>query len=110
MKWLEALPTILTTIGIRFIVPIVVTIGIIYFLRKLDAHWQAEAKELTLPVFEGPRCFDVKRCTPEQMANCSAANQTEPCWQVFRQENNGLLKEECLSCGYFTNVIVPVGI
>ncbi len=113
MKWLEALTTIITTIGIRFIIPIVVTIGIIYILRKLDTRWQAEAEEHVIPIttmLEGPRCFDVKKCSPAQRAKCTAANQTEPCWQVFRQTNNGLLKDECLSCGYFLNVPIPIGI
>ncbi len=110
MKWLEAFTTIITTIGLRFVVPIVVTIGIIEILRTLDTRWQAEAKGLTLPTFEGPRCFDVKKCTPEQMAKCAAAKKSEPCWQVFRETNNGLLKEECLECGYFSNVAATVGI
>lgn len=110
MKWLDALTTILATIGLRFIIPIVVTIGIIYILRKLDAQWQAEAEVAALPVFEGPRCFEVKKCTEEQKANCIAASKAEPCWQVFRETNNGLLKEQCLGCSFFSNVVSPVGI
>ena len=113
MKWLEALTSIATTIGIRFLIPIVMTIGIIYALRKLDARWQAEAEAQIIPattVFTSSRCYDVKKCSPEQRANCSAADRSEPCWQVFRQTNGGLLKDECLSCGYFFNVPTPVRI
>lgn len=111
MNWLEALTTIVATIGLRFVLPIVATFGIIIVLRKLDTQWQAEAEVIALPVIEGPRCYDVRKCSAEQRENCSAAKKSEPCWQIFRQTNNGLLKEECLSCGYFTNAVVtaPVG-
>ena len=110
MKWLEGFATIVTAIGLRFVVPIVVTIGFIEILRTLDARWQMEAEGVVLPILEGPRCFEVKKCTEEQKAKCIAASKAEPCWQVFRETNNGLLKEECLECGYFSNVTSPVGI
>ena len=111
MNWLEALSTIIATIGLRFVLPIVATFGIILVLRKLDEKWQSEAEVTALPVIKGPRCYDVKKCSAEQRANCSAATRSEPCWQTFRQMNDGLLKEECLACGYFTNAVVtiPVG-
>lgn len=113
MTWLEALSTFATAIGLRFLVPIAVTIGVVYILRNLDARWQAEAEKRFSPsavAFDGPRCFDVKKCSPEQIAKCAAANQSQPCWQVFRNENNGLLKEKCLSCGYFADAPIPTTI
>ncbi|MBL6960892.1 MAG: hypothetical protein ISR59_07260 [Anaerolineales bacterium] len=113
MEWLEALAIILTTIGIRFLIPIILTIGIVYFLRQLDARWQAEAKELTLlpeSAFEGPRCYEVNGCSPEQMEKCPVPTQSQPCWQVFRNAKNGRLQERCLSCKQFTQAPVPAGI
>ena len=110
MEWLDALNTILATIGLRFIVPIVVTMGIIYILRKLDVQWQSEAQAVPLPILEGPRCCDVKNCSSENQENCIALKSSEPCWQVFRQANKGLLKEECLACSYFTNATLAVSI
>jgi len=110
MAWLKALSIFVTAIGLRFLIPIAVTISVVYVLRKLDARWQEEAEahlSPSLTAFDGPRCFDVKKCSAEQRENCSAANQSQPCWQVFRKENNGLLDEKCLSCGYFANMPIP---
>ena len=110
MEWLEASAIILTTIGIRFVIPIILTAGIVYFLRQLDAHWQAETKELTmLPglIFEGPHCYEVNDCSPEQIAKCPVPSQSQPCWHVFRNAKNGHLKERCLSCTQFTKAPVP---
>ena len=113
MAWLKAIANLVAVIGLRFLIPVAVTISIVYILRKLDARWQAEAEERfshSAPVLEGPRCFDVKNCSPEQKAKCIAANQSQPCWQVFRNENNGLLKEKCISCQYFADMPIPVAI
>ena len=90
---------------LRLAVPIVGTVLLVIVLRKLDAHWQAEAESKPLPV-DKPECWKVKGCTPEQIENCAAATSPLPCWQVYRLPN-GYLNEECLSCEIFIKAPAP---
>ena len=90
---------------VRLILPIAVTLVMVYFLRKLDARWQAEA-ELGPVSVQKPECWKIKGCSPEQQKSCPARNSHLPCWQVFRLPN-GYLREECLSCEVFTNAPIP---
>ncbi len=88
---------------LRLAIPIAGTILLIYLLRKLDAHWQAEAQ---LPPVHKTECWKIKDCSSEQKKNCAAAASPLPCWQVFRQPN-GYLREQCISCGVFVDAPVP---
>lgn len=90
---------------VRLALPIAVTSVMVYFLRKLDARWQAEA-ELQPVSVEKPECWKIKGCPPEQQKNCVARTSPLPCWQVFRLPN-GYLREECLSCKVFLDAPVP---
>jgi len=96
---------IVTGFLLRLAVPIAGTVLLVFVLRKLDARWQAEAEARPLPV-DKPECWKVKECTPEQLANCSGATSTLPCWQVYRLPN-GYLNEECLACEVFIQAPVP---
>lgn len=92
---------------IRLALPIAGTAVLIYFLRKLDAHWQAEAKPVPVNVHKA-ECWKVKGCSPKQREACAAASSPLPCWQVKRQ-SNGYLQEECVSCKVFIDAPVPAG-
>ena len=90
---------------IRLAIPIALTAVLIFVLRKLDAHWQADAKlpQPAVPVIE---CWKIKNCSTEQRKICVAYQATIPCWQVKRLPN-GYLREECLSCEIFTKAPLP---
>lgn len=96
---------ILTGLLLRLAVPILGTGLLVYLLRKLDAHWQAEANVLpvTAPKVE---CWKIKTCSPEQQKRCIAASSPLPCWQVYRKPN-GYLQEECISCKVFVDAPTP---
>ena len=101
MEWLKTLVAILIGVTVRFAIPLAVTSVLIYLLRQLDAHWQAEAEQqATAPAIEKPRCWEIRNCPPEQRESCPAFTQAQPCWQVFRRPN-GYLKEACLNCVVF---------
>src|ERR1041385_1284952 len=80
---------------LRLAIPIAGTILLVYSLRKLDAHWQAEAQVPQTPA--QVECWKVKGCSPEQQQHCPANSSPLPCWQVFRQPD-GYLREACISC------------
>jgi hypothetical protein len=81
------------------------TILLIYFLRRLDAHWQTEA-QLSPVAVPKTECWKVKGCSPQQRKTCKAGSSLLPCWQVFRQPN-GYLQEECISCKVFMDAPTP---
>lgn len=89
----------------RLAIPIVGTLLLVYLLRKLDAHWQAEA-DLTPIAIEKIECWKIKGCSEEQREYCSGASSSLPCWQVHRQ-SSGYLQEKCISCEVFVNAPMP---
>jgi len=105
MDTINSLLAILTGLILRLAVPIVVTALLIYFLRRLDARWQAEAKLVPLEV-KKLKCWEIKGCTPEQIKNCPSPKSSLPCWQVHRLPN-GYLREECLECQIFREAPAP---
>jgi hypothetical protein len=96
---------ILTGFLLRLAIPIAGTGILIYFLRKLDAHWQAEAQLPSMPV-QKAECWNIRGCPPAQREDCVAVSSPQPCWQVFRHPN-GYLQEECISCEVFINAPIP---
>jgi hypothetical protein len=105
MENIFALLAVIIGLLIRLAIPIALTALLIFFLRKLDAHWQAEA-ELPQPDVQTIECWKIKNCSPEQIKTCVAYQATSPCWQVKRLPN-GYLREECLSCEIFTQAPMP---
>lgn len=105
MESLASLLAILTGLLLRLAIPIAGTGILIYFLRKLDAHWQMEAELPQTPV-QKVECWKIKNCPPDQQKNCIAAASALPCWQVYRRPN-GYLREECISCGVFIDAPIP---
>jgi hypothetical protein len=105
MEAFTALLAVIVGLLLRLAIPIALTALLIFFLRKLDARWQAEA-ELSQPDVQTVECWKIKNCPPEQLKNCVAHEATLPCWQAKRLPN-GYLREECLSCEIFTEAPMP---
>jgi hypothetical protein len=105
---MEAVVSILYIISgfvLRLAIPIAGTALLVFLLRKLDAHWQAEAERQPVPTHK-PECWKIKGCAPEQMENCAATTSSLPCWQIFRLPN-GYLNEKCINCEVFIEAPIP---
>jgi hypothetical protein len=105
METLTSFLAILAGLLLRLAIPILGTVILVYFLRRLDAHWQAEAERNPV-VVEKVECWKIKGCSEEQCEQCAAVASSLPCWQVYRQPN-GYLQEKCISCEVFTNAPLP---
>ncbi len=105
METLTSFFYILVGLLLRLAIPIAGTILLVFFLRKLDERWQAEA-ELHPQAVDKPECWKIKGCSPQQLENCEAYKSDLPCWQVHRLPN-GYLNEKCLSCQVFTEAPIP---
>lgn len=90
---------------VRLALPFLVTAIVIVLLRRLDAHWQSEARYAPITV-EKPECWKVRDCAPEQRKGCPAVKSPLPCWQVFRSAN-GYLREQCLTCDVLARAPLP---
>ena len=99
-------------VAIRFALPIGLTLIAIWYFRKLDQRWKAEAEELTrmqiaMATAKRTPCWEQKQCPPDKRESCPAYAQKEvPCWQVMRDKNSNL-KPGCLDCNVFRNAPVP---
>jgi len=110
METFTAALAVVTGIALRLAIPIGITAIAIYFLRRLDTRWQAEAEEqLLLPAVEKTKCWKINDCTAEMRATCAGYQSEQPCWQAFR-EDNGYLQERCLGCDVFQQAPIPVNI
>jgi hypothetical protein len=107
---MDTVGVVVLGIVLRFGVPVLGTMAVIYFLRRLDARWQAEAVEeaQAAELFPKLRCWVLNDCPEERRAKCPAyAQQGIPCWQVYR-DGNGRLRNECLGCDVFKSAPVPI--
>jgi hypothetical protein len=113
MSGFEAVLTVVVGLLVRFAVPIALTIFAVWFFRRLDRRWQAEAQERTqlqiaLTTAKRTPCWEQKKCSEESRASCPVyAQKNLPCWQVLR-EKDGNLKPACLDCGVFRDAPMPV--
>jgi hypothetical protein len=105
METTTSVLAILAGLLLRLALPMAGTLLLVYLLRKLDAHWQAEAERMPVAV-EKIECWKIKACSEEQRKSCVAASSTLPCWQVHRQPN-GYLHEKCISCEVFIKAPLP---
>lgn len=113
MEWLHVALPFAAGLLLRLGIPLFLTLGLAWLLRRLDARWQAEARQL---VSSGkatparvlvPRCWLLKDCPPERRRACPAFPESEvPCWQLFR-DKQGRMLEMCLSCDVFLRAPVP---
>ncbi len=96
---------VITGVALRLALPILVTAFVIVVLRRLDSHWQSEARFAPLKV-EKPECWKIRNCAPSQLKVCPAVKSPMPCWQVFRA-SNGYLREQCLTCDVLIRAPLP---
>lgn len=102
--------TFIIGLGVRLALPVAVTAGVVLWLRRWDARWQAEAEQAHLLAAQAPAtpCWEAKACPPEQRAACPAYQKpTLPCWQAKRYAT-GRLPETCLECAVFRNAPAPL--
>jgi hypothetical protein len=91
--------------ALRLGLPLGLTLLLAWWLRRLDARWQAEgqaarARRAPRPALATP-CWETRGCPPERRAACPAAAQPEtPCWQVFR-DARGVMRSACIDCTVF---------
>lgn len=106
-----------TFIGIvlRIGIPLALTFGLGWYLRKLDAKWRAEGveakrKAISIPdmILNIQPCWEANECLATD--DCPAYNQTEKfCWEIFQM--NGDVQEKCENCEYRRQTIsVPAGV
>lgn len=99
----------------RLGIPILLTFGVAYWLRRLDDKWQAEAAALELglapetvaaatapPALAATQpCWEVRNCNPATREQCPAFHQSKlPCWMA-RQQAEGKMPTPCLTCALF---------
>ncbi|GAB4504489.1 MAG: hypothetical protein Fur0043_14830 [Anaerolineales bacterium] len=105
MNAFTSLLAVVMGIVLRLALPIGITALAVYFLRKLDARWQAKATQ-QVPNVEKPACWEVNHCLPEMREACPGYQSVWPCWQAFRGPN-GYLQERCLGCNVFKKAPIP---
>ena len=101
-------PTLVILIGLalRILVPLALTALAVYALRKLDAHWQAEARdEKKVPAIDEILCMKIQGLSDDQMKSRMVLS-AQPCWQAQRSAN-GYLNEACLDCEVFLKTTAP---
>ena len=115
MDWLFGVPVIVGMFVLRLGVPLLITLGVGYLWRRLDAKWQAEAqqKELSQALEKAAAepglvekaaqpCWSAKDCEESVRANCAASKFPNiPCW-LARRRSEGGLPAECYNCDQFT--------
>lgn len=105
---MDELSTLILGLLFRLGIPIGLTTLAIWFLRRLDTRWQAEAEQPIPVAPQGIPCWQRKNCSKEKRANCPACQQSNiPCWQLFRSKD-GLLREDCINCDVFREAPIPV--
>lgn len=105
---------------LRLGVPVAVTAAIVWWLRRLDARWEAEADAQSRRVLElkapapavaqtGARpCWEERNCPEGVRDHCPAYFQPAvPCW-LARRAADGHLPAGCTDCASFTPVAAPV--
>jgi hypothetical protein len=119
---MDALLQILAVVGmfiLRLGVPLAITLAVGYWLRRLDAKWQAEAlarkadtalarqEAGAVPVIEifkviEQPCWVLKNCPQDAFTGCPAHQHPDlPCW-LARLRNEGRLPQPCYRCELFT--------
>jgi hypothetical protein len=88
---------------LRITLPIILTLGAGWVLKRLDDHWRKNSlsQRLSLRGLNGPienlNCWDVFDCSTERRSNCRAYNNPDiPCWEAV--SSGGQLQEVCRSC------------
>jgi len=103
---MNTLLVLITGILLRLIVPLVITVLIVFVLGRLDARWQAEAeKEHQILVKDEMPCWREQGLSMDEI-KLRAEKDNQPCWQTHRL-SNGYLREACLDCEVFLTAPIP---
>jgi len=101
--------------GARLGIPVAITLLLAWGLRRLDAHWKAEAEakamrpETKATALSQARCWEVQRCPPNLRKECPAfARPDLPCWEA--QRLNGHLREACRDCQVLGRAVMLAGV
>ena len=116
MDWLLEAGAVVSLFILRLGVPLAITFAVAYFLRRLDAKWQAEAwaeweadqpEERVIAETRGLQaskqlCWSLKGCDESVRADCPAPKQPDiPCW-LARRRAEGRLPAACYNCRLFS--------
>ena len=118
MQWQSPL-IVLFLFMLRLALPLVALLGIghlyeRYLAPRFPPPSQGKRQDVRVPTpslgqiapqpgyaAEAVPCWDLKKCTPEQMALCSVPKRPGvPCW-LSRQIVESQLPDECLGCAIF---------
>jgi hypothetical protein len=95
---------------LRFALPLLLMVGLVFILRRLDARWQKEAllKQKIAAEDTQKHALDLRDCEIVGVNHRFTVQASEPCWQVFRK-SSGYLHEECLQCKVFraAPILIP---
>jgi hypothetical protein len=113
LEWYWQTAVIVGMFVIRLGIPLVITLAVAYWLRRLDAKWQAEAMlqwQASQATQENPEagltlyrrleepCWVTTGCNEDIRVNCPAYKRpTVPCWMA-RRGADGQLPVECYTC------------
>lgn len=116
VDWLLEAAIILGMFVLRLGVPLAITFAVSYWLRRLDAKWQAEAlarlaasqteqanSEAQIEMFRPiePPCRVVRNCPEAVYTDCPAFRHPHrPCW-LARYQFEGRLAADCYRCKLF---------
>jgi len=110
----EFLVTMSMVLGVllRIGIPIGLTFLLASYLRRLDAKWREEARQvqpgeaLLREMWLNNPCWAETDCVGEQRENCAAYHQKEvPCWEVYQK--NGSLNRKCQECECHKELLLP---
>ncbi len=99
---------------LRLGVPLILTLGVGYLLRRLDRSWEAEATARRraldaeilaahLPQISASEqpCWDLRSCPSQTQAGCAARSRPGvACW-IARYQAEGKLPAACAGCTMF---------
>lgn len=107
-QWMEV-AAVVGLFAVRLAIPVAITVGVCYLLRRLDAHWQAQADaaasgpETGTPAAAAPAtpCWIIKKCPESRYVRCPAYQQPSlACWLV-RLRRDGRMSSACPNCAIF---------
>ena len=104
---MNTLLILITGVALRLVVPLAMTVLIVYILHRLDVRWQIEAEnERALQVKDDMPCWKQQGLSVDEI-NIRSAKNNQLCWQTHRL-SNGYLREACLDCEVFLSAPIPM--
>lgn len=103
----DLLPLFYVIVGLilRVAIPIGITFLMGWFLNRLDARWQVEAKQVHETLVQRKRpvsvqpCWEYMHCPASVRGNCPIFGKLDLlCWEFFGA--NGTVRPKCQACAY----------